>query len=347
MKACTITEPGTCVVLEHDPQATVPGPGEVALRIDRVGFCGTDLSTYQGRNPLVSFPRIIGHEIAATVAAVGPGVDVSVGAAVTVLPYTSCGRCNACRTGRTNCCRDNQTLGVQRDGAMRGDLIVPAATLIDGTGLGPAELALIEPCAVGFHAAARAEVGPNDTVAVFGCGMIGLGAIAGAAARGARVIAVDLAEAKLAQAGHLGASDLVTAGDGDVVARIVRLTDGEGATVCIEAVGAPPTYVGAIEAAAFAGRVACIGYAKADLALPTQLIVKKELDVRGSRNATRQDFEAVVTAFRDGPLRAEDLVSRVVSIDDAPEALAAWSREPGGATRIHVDCRSAWGAAMS
>ncbi|MDA3960323.1 MAG: alcohol dehydrogenase catalytic domain-containing protein [Planctomycetota bacterium] len=335
MQACLVTEPGQCTVCQLDDP--IRRDDQVHLRLERVGFCGTDLATYQGRNPLVSFPRVLGHELAARIEAVGAasGCTLPVGHPVTVLPYTTCGTCSACRVGRVNCCRNNQTLGVQRDGAMQGLLSVPAHNLIDGAGLDAAQRALVEPCAVGFHAVARAEVNEHDTVAVFGCGMIGLGAVVAAVIRGARVLAIDLAADKRAQAEALGAA-IGIAGDGDVVQAIRDQTQGEGATVCIEAVGAATTYRAAIEAVAFAGRVACIGYAKQDVPITTSLVVQKELDVRGSRNALRADFDAVVAAFRAGAIDHAQLISRSVALSAAPQALAEWAAAPGSATRIHV-----------
>src|SRR5579863_8904869 len=114
MKALVISEAGKTGYIEC-PQAK-PAPGEVLLRMSRVGYCGTDLNTFRGLNPLVSYPRVPGHEIAATVAEVTAGVpeQFKPGMVTTVLPYTTCGKCTSCRSGRVNACRKNQTLGVQR-----------------------------------------------------------------------------------------------------------------------------------------------------------------------------------------------------------------------------------------
>ena len=129
MKAVCITEPGSVSIAEIDtPQ---PGDGEVASDVSHVGFCGSDLTSFRGLNPLVSYPRVPGHEIAGTVAALGSGVDdLSVGARVTVLPYFNCGQCRACRAGRPNACVNNQTMGVQREGAMTGRVVVPRQKVI-------------------------------------------------------------------------------------------------------------------------------------------------------------------------------------------------------------------------
>ncbi|HEX2101210.1 MAG TPA: alcohol dehydrogenase catalytic domain-containing protein, partial [Candidatus Synoicihabitans sp.] len=190
MQALQITAPGATQLNDlAQPQVR---DEEVLLRVERVGFCGSDLSSFLGRNPLVTYPRIPGHEIGARIESRGPRVPEQwqLGQAVTVVPYSNCGHCSACRHGRAYACRSNQTLGVQRDGAMTQWIAAPAAKLVTVPGLTPRELSLVEPLTVGFHAIARGEVQASDVVAVFGCGLIGLGAIAGAAERGATVVAI-------------------------------------------------------------------------------------------------------------------------------------------------------------
>ena len=197
MRAFVIDEPRVTSVVDR-PEPTL-GANEVLLRVKCVGFCGSDLNTFRGLNPLVSYPRIPGHEVAGTIVEIGAESQAlfQIGQEVLVMPYTACGKCTACRMDRTNCCQFNQTLGVQRDGAMAEYLVAPAEKLLAAPKLSMAELALVEPLTIGFHAVDRGRVTADDTVAVLGCGAIGLGAIAGAAARGARVIAVDIDDAKL------------------------------------------------------------------------------------------------------------------------------------------------------
>ena len=320
--------------------APEPAAGEVLLRVRTVGFCGSDLNTYRGLNPLVSYPRIPGHELAGTIERVGDAVprDRFVnGIQVTVVPYTACGRCTACRHGRANACRDNQTLGVQREGALTEWIAVPWEKVLDADGLSARELALVEPLAVGFHATDRGRVAEGDVVVVLGCGAVGLGAIAGAARRGARVVAVDVDAGKLAIARKAGARETIDSRTVDSSERLRSLTSGDGADVVIEAVGLPETFVAAVREAAFAARVVFIGYANAPVTFDTSQFVKKELDILGSRNATAADFVAVIAMLRDGTFPVSDAVTRVVGLDDAGAALHDWSRDPATITRIHVD----------
>ncbi len=255
---------------------------------------------------------------------------------VTVNPYTSCGKCSSCRKGRPNACEFNETLGVQRHGAMQDYIAVPWTKVIPAPGLSARDCALIEPLSVGFHAIDRGAVTDIDTVLVIGCGMIGLGAIVRAAMRGATVIAADLDDDKLELARSLGATYVVNTSGGDVHERLSEYTAGLGPDVVVEAVGSPVTYVMAIDEVAFAGRVICIGYSKSDVTFHTGLFVKKELDIRGSRNAVPSDFEAVIRYLKRGDCPVEKLISRVVSPSQAGEALKEWSDNPGKVFRILV-----------
>ncbi len=316
-----------------------PGPAEVLLRVRRVGFCGSDLSTYRGANPLVSYPRIPGHEIAATIERVGAEVPAEwvPGRDVLVIPYTSCGVCSACRRQRFNCCRENQTLGVQRDGGMAEWLVAPWQKLLASADLSLRELALVEPLTIGFHAAARGGADAQDTVVVIGCGAIGLGAIIGAAQRQARVIAVDVDDRKLQIAARCGAAEQINSQAVSLPDRLRELTAGLGPDVVVEAVGQPSTFRAAVELASFAGRVVYIGYAKAPVEYETKLFVLKELDILGSRNALAADFERVMSCLREKLVPVDELVTHSVRLREAGDVLAQWSRRPENYVKIQVD----------
>jgi threonine dehydrogenase-like Zn-dependent dehydrogenase len=336
MKALRITSPGQTEIAEVPQPA--PRAGEVLLRVRSVGFCGSDLSTFQGRNPMVSYPRIPGHEIGATIVAAAEGVpaEFQPGLDVTVVPYSNCGQCASCRRGRPHACKGNQTLGVQRDGAMTEFISVPWEKLISVKGLGVRELSVVEPLTVGFHAAARGRAQASDIVAVFGCGMIGLGAIAGAASLGATVIAIDIDDQKLALARNLGASHGINSRSEPLHERLLELTQGHGPDLIIEAVGHPLTYRAAVEEVAFTGRVVCIGYAKDEVSFATKLFVQKEIDIMGSRNAAPEDFRRVTAYLQKGGFPYEHVITREVSLEQAGQALADWSANPSAVTKILV-----------
>ena len=282
---------------------------------------------------MVEFPRIPGHEVAAEIV---EGGHLKPGTLVTVLPYTSCGLCASCRGGRGNACQHNQTMGVQRDGAMMEYISVPSEKLYPAK-LTVKELTLVEPLTVGFHAAARGRVTKEDVVAVFGCGGVGLGAIASCAFRGAQTIAIDMDEAKLEIARKAGAKHLINTAREDLHEKLSEITGGLGPDVMIEAIGLPQTFRAAVEEVAFTGRVVYIGYAKEPVSYETRLFVQKELDILGSRNAQAEDFREVIQMLEAGRFPVEDAVSAIVPIEDAGRLLAEWSEAPGRFTKIMVE----------
>ena len=312
--------------------------GEVLLRLEYVGFCGSDLSTYLGKNPMVKMPVIPGHEVGAVIEKVGAEVPEGLkpGMVVTCNPYTNCGKCASCRNQRVNACQHNETLGVQRNGAMREYIALPWEKVIPAGLLSPRTCALIEPMSVGFHAVNRAQVTDIDVVVVIGCGMVGMGAIVRSALRGATVVAADIDDEKLALAKEMGASYTINTKTEDVHARLLEITSGFGPDVIIEAVGSTPTYQMAVNEVAFTGRVVCIGYAKTDVSFQTKFFVQKELDIRGSRNAQPQDFRAVIHYLERGTCPVDRLISAEVTPEEAPEAMRRWVENPGKVFRILV-----------
>lgn len=316
------------------------GAGDVLVRIGFVGFCGSDLNTWLGKNALAISPVVPGHEIGGVVEEIGVDVPDGLfekGMTVTVNPYTACGKCPSCRRRRPNTCRDNRTLGVQRHGAMQEYIAVPWEKVIPAPGLSVKECALIEPMSVGFHAVSRGEVTDIDTVMVIGCGMIGLGAIVRASLRGARVIAVDLDDKKLELAARLGAAYGLDSTKEDFHEQLMKITGGDGPDVVIEAVGSPFTYNLAVSEVSFAGRVVCIGYSPAPVTFQTKLFVQKELDIRGSRNALPEDFEAVKRYMMRGECPYEQLISAIVTPEEAGSILEYWDGHRGQVFRILVD----------
>ena len=336
MRAVVLEEPGRAALKSIDA-LPVAGPDEVLLQVRKIGLCGTDLNSFRGKNPLVSYPRIPGHEIAATVAETNPKYpDLPAGTAVTLSPLTNCGRCAACLRGRLNACQFNETLGVQRDGALKEFIAVPVSRIYRAN-LSLKELCLVEPLTVGFHAVARGRVEAKDRVAVIGCGGVGLGAVAGAAFRGAEVIGVDLDDAKLATAKKAGARHSVNTAKGNLHEQLRELTDGHGPDVVIEAIGLPETYRSAVDEVAYAGRVVYIGWAKHEVAYETRHFVHKELDIMGSRNAQPQDFQDVIRMLEAKKFPVDDAVTHLVPMDEVPATLAAWDREPARFTKILVE----------
>ena len=336
MKAVQIVNTHEMRVVDIDKP--VLGVGEVMVKIEYVGFCGSDLNTFLGRNPMVNLPIIPGHEVGAVIEKIGEGVpeDFTKGMNVTLNPYTNCGKCASCRNGRVNACEHNETLGVQRNGVMCQYTVLPWQKIIPAEGISSRTCALIEPMSVGFHAVSRAQVIDNEFVMVVGCGMVGLGAVIRASQRGASVIAVDIDDEKLALAKRIGAAYTVNSMTENVHERIQQITSGFGVDVVIEAVGSPATYVMAVEEVSFTGRVTYIGYSKTEVSFQTKLFVQKELDIRGSRNALPADFRAVIKYLKAGNCPVDELISNETGPDGAFDAMKEWASNPGKVFRILV-----------
>jgi threonine dehydrogenase-like Zn-dependent dehydrogenase len=335
MRALVLRKPG------HADLETIADPAltdtNVLLKVRLVGFCGSDLNSFRGLNPLVTYPRILGHEVPATVVEdLGGRAVLPAGTNVAVSPYTSCGDCPSCRRSRRNACQFNQTLGVQRDGALTEFIVMPREKLYPAN-LTLKELCLVEPLTVGFHAAARGRVTPEDTVAIWGCGGVGLGVVAAASSRRARTICIDVDDQKLELARMAGAQLTINGTREPLHERLLEMTEGRGPDVAIEAIGNAATFRPAVEEVAFTGRVVYIGYAKEPVSYETRLFVQKELDVQGSRNAQPEDFEAVVKFLEARMFPVDHAVSLTVPLEQAADALRSWSENPSRFRKIMVN----------
>ena len=338
MKAIQISHSQELNIIDIEkPQA--PAKGEILLRLSYVGFCGSDINTFMGRNSMALNPVIPGHEVGAVIEAVGEGVPEGLkpGMTVTCNPYTNCGKCASCRNQRVNACQHNETLGVQRNGAMREYITLPWDKVIPAGLLDAKTCALVEPMSVGFHAVSRAQVTDIDVVLVIGCGMVGMGAVVRSAMRGATVVAADIDDEKLALARQMGASYTINTKTENVHQRLLEMTSGFGPDVVIEAVGSTPTYQMAVDEVAFTGRVVCIGYAKSEVSFQTKYFVQKELDIRGSRNAQPSDFRAVIHYLERGTCPTDKLITKVIRPEEALDTMRWWSENPGKVFRILVD----------
>lgn len=334
--ALVLVEPGKTEIREIDIPA--PGDGELLLEVQMVGFCGGDLNGFRGLFELQEYPNVLGHEVGATVVDAGRGVPdfFRPGRRVTLDPYQHCGKCLSCRKGRTNACQDNKTMGVRRPGAMTRFISVPWQKLHSSETLSARELALVEPLTVGFHAANRGRVAPGDKVAVIGCGIVGMGAVAGSVHLGAEVIAIDVDDAKMKTASLAGAAHTINTTKVDLHETLMEITNGDGPDVIIEAAGQSATFRAAVDEVAYTGRVVYIGYAKTPVSYATGTFVRKEIEILGSRNCLGE-FPTVIDYLEKGRFPVEAVISKVVPLATAGSALADWSANPGPITKIMVE----------
>ena len=335
MKTVLIDKPYE--ILVTDTEKPVPKEGEALLKVLYCGVCGADVASYTGNQPFTTYPRIPGHEFSAEIVSI-PENDkgLKAGDIITANPYFNCKTCYSCKRGFVNCCTDNQTMGVQRDGSFREYIVMPVERIYDGKGLSAKELALVEPFTISYHALHRATIKPGDKVLVVGAGPIGLFALIAAKAQGAEVYVADLLDGRLDKALHFGADGVINSGKTDIKEEAMKVTEGNGFDVCVEACGLPVTFLSCIECAAFAANIILIGNGKKETTFLHSILLKKELNVFGSRNSYAKDFEAVIDLIAGGKVNVLDMVSAVYPIDEAGDAFKALASNDGSLAKVLI-----------
>lgn len=338
MRAVVLRSPREMSLTER-PEPPPPGEGEALVRVLRVGVCGTDLHAFHGDQPMVSYPRVLGHELAVEVLTVGPRVaGLEPGDVCAVVPYVDCGTCLACRAGRPNACLNLRVLGVHVDGGMSDLLSVPARLLLRAGDLPVDAVAMVEMLAVGEHAAARASLAHDDRVLVVGAGPIGLAATAAARRRTPQVAVHDLDADRLAFVAAQRLARTVTAGAaGELRDAAAAALYGTPPNVVIDATGSTASMVAAASLLTPGGRLVLVGHTGGTLAFDNQTLHRLELTVLASRNATTIDFAAVLGDLRAGTLDVEPWVTHRARLEDVPGAFAAWTARPPGLVKALVE----------
>ena len=336
MKTVLIEKPFEIAVT--DTEMPVAKEGEAILKVLYCGICGADVASYTGNQPFTTYPRIPGHEFSAQIVSI-PENDkgLKVGDIVTANPYFNCGECYSCQRGFVNCCTDNQTMGVQRDGSFREYIAMPVERIYDGKGLSAKELALVEPFTISYHALHRAAVKPGDKVLVVGAGPIGLFASISAKAQGAEVFVADVLDGRLEKATHFGADGVINSAKSDIVEEAMRITNGNGFDVCVEACGQSVTFLNCIDCAAFAANIILIGNGKKETTFLHSILLKKELNVFGSRNSYAKDFREVIDLIASGKVNVLDMVSAVYPMDEADVAFKALANNDGSLAKVLIE----------
>ncbi len=302
-----------------------------------VGICGADVASYTGNQPFTTYPRIPGHEFSAEIIEI-PENDKGLkkGDIVTCNPYFNCGKCYSCERGHVNCCTDNRTMGVQRDGAFCEYISMPVERIYPGMGLTAQELALIEPFSISRHAISRAAIRPTDSVLIVGAGPIGLFALLAAKQFAGKIAVADVLNNRLDLAMSYGADGVVNTATEDIAKFTEEFTDGRGFDVCIEACGRPETFLMCIDEAAYAANIILIGNGKRETTFLHSIILKKELNIFGSRNAMKQDFLDNIELAASGKVDVMKMVSGVYEMDKAAEAFDALAHNKGDLAKLLI-----------
>ena len=318
MRAIVCHEPFRLgAIVRDDP---VAGPGEVVVRIRRVGLCGTDYHIFAGRHPFLSYPRVMGHELSGEIAALGAGTTLRLGQLVTINPYLACGACIACRKGKPNACVNIKVLGVHVDGGMCDMLVVPESAVIDADGLSADQAAMVEFLAVGAHAVARAPAAGGERMLVVGAGPIGIATALFGRLRGFEVRLVDRRQARLEFARDRLGFDGVPADAGleDVLG---QWTQGDMFDLVVDATGSLPAMRRSLGLVAHGGALVLVGVAPGDLTFEDPEFHKREAMLIASRNALPADFERVIAAIKSGDIPTDELQTNSIDAEELPTCM--------------------------
>lgn len=336
MRAIKLEEPWkiACVDIEK-PE---PKEGEALIRIVTAGICGSDIGAFRGTNGLVTYPRVIGHELAGVVEKIPePNKNgIKVGDRVVVDPYVYCKDCYPCRIGRTNCCTSLQVLGVHIDGGMAEYFTHPADLLVKvPEDMTWEEAAMAEPLTISLHGIHRGGLKAGEYCAIIGAGPIGLVAGMVAQAYGGHAILLDLVQERLDFAKSLGIEYVINVGEEDAIAKIYQITGGDMAQQVMECSGANVAVRNTLDYVSHAGRITLTGWPKKETKLPTDMITKKEIDIRGARTSAGE-FEEALELIRSKRVDMDKILTKVISMEEAPETIRDIEKNPGEYMKVVV-----------
>jgi len=334
MKALVCRKPGE-LIFEDRPAPGPPGAGWVLVSISHVGICGTDYHIFEGKHPYLAYPRIMGHELAGTVTAVGECVTIEVGERVVVNPYFACGQCIACRHGKPNCCVSIEVLGVHRDGGMCEELLVPAGNLYPVAGLSLVDAAAVEFLAIGAHAVRRSRLAEGARTLVIGAGPIGLGTALFARIAGQAVTVMDMSRERLDFAEGLG-FPVVDGASVSPVDLVRQRSDGDCFDLVFDATGSRASIEAAFAYVAHGGALIMVSVIKDEISFSDPEFHKREMMLIGSRNALRVDFDHVIAAMRDDAVPVAKLITHQTTLQDSPHDISRWAHQKSGLIKAMI-----------
>jgi 2-desacetyl-2-hydroxyethyl bacteriochlorophyllide A dehydrogenase len=327
MRALVCVEPGR-LDLTHRPRPAGE-PGQIRLRIEAIGICGTDYHIYDGNQPFLAYPRVMGHELAAR--ALHPSADgrIAAGDLVVVNPYVTCGTCHACTIGKPNCCERIGVLGVHRDGGMCDEIVVPEANVYAAPGLDATAAAMVEFLAIGAHGVRRSRLVAGSSALVVGAGPIGMGAALFAHVAGARVTLRDTSADRLALAQRILP---------DVTCETVAEAGPQAFDTVFDATGNIHAMNAGLGFLAHGGSYVLLSVVKGDLSFPDPEFHKREATLIGSRNALKEDFQHVMDCMARGLVPTNRIATHGTTLEGAVQDLPKWAQDRGTVMKalIHV-----------
>lgn len=337
MKAVKLEKPREIALVELENP--VPGPGEALIRIKTAGICGSDIGAFRGTNSLVSYPRVIGHELAGIIESIPEDnpKGFKVGDKVIVDPYLYCGDCYPCSIGRTNCCTSLKVLGVHVDGGMAEYFCHPANMLVKmPDDMSWTDAAMAEPLTISLHGIHRGGLKAGEYCAIIGAGPIGLLAAMIAQAYDAHAILIDLVQERLDFARELGVEYVINSGTEDAEARVREITGGHMAQQVMECSGANAAVLSTLKLVSNAGRITLTGWPKNETPMPTDVITKKEVDIRGARTSAGE-FEEAIELIYTRKVDVQKILTKTISLAEAPETVIDIEKNPGNYMKVVVN----------
>ena len=338
MKTIVLDEPGRFRLADRSAPPA-PAPGEALVRVHRVGVCGSDLHAFRGKQPFFSYPRVVGHELGVEIVALGQAeARLAVGDRCAVEPYLNCGRCIACRRGKTNCCVHLKVLGVHTDGGMRELLTVPASKLHRSQKLSVDQLALVEMLTIGAHAVRRAQLESGERILVIGAGPIGLSVIAFSQLVGARVMVLEISERRRQFCRqHLKAETCLGGQADTTVDELQSLLDGDLPTTVFEATGNPNSMMRSVQYVANGGKLVFVSLVQGDLTFRDTELHRRELTLLRSRNATAADFTWAIQMVEEGKIDLAPWITHRAPADTMVSTFPEWLDPERGVIKAVVE----------
>lgn len=294
------------------------------IKVKRIGICGTDIHAYEGTQPYFTYPRTLGHELSGEIVQTA-AEGFSVGERVTIIPYFNCDNCLACRSGKPNCCSNLKVFGVHIDGGMQELVLVPDSKLVKSNGLSYDELALVEPLAIGAHGVKRAGITRDEFVLIIGAGPIGIGTMEFARIAGGKVIAMDINEDRLNFCRkELGVEYTVNPLITEARATIQAMTNNEMPSIVIDATGSLQAINSAFSLMGHGARYVLIGLQRGDIIVNHPEFHKREGTLMSSRNATREDFDQVISSMTQKLINPSTYITHRVGFSEIKSNFDSW-----------------------
>ena len=335
MQTITLDSPGNFSI----SQTEIPKrpPDSALVRIYRVGICGTDLHAFRGRQPFLSYPRILGHELGVQIMEIDANdQDLHAGDICAIEPYLNCGRCISCRRGKTNCCTTLQTLGVHTDGGMREFITIPVNKLHKSDLLSLDQLALVETLGIGAHAVDRANFNPGEFILVIGAGPIGLTVTQFAKIAGGRIIVMDINENRLNFCQQAFEVEFTVNGRENPFDQLKAITSNEMPTVVFDATGNVKSMENAFSYVASGGKLIFVGLVQDNITFHDPEFHRKEITLFSTRNSTGNDFKRIITLMEQNKIDTNPWITHRANSDELIEAFPTWLNPDSGTIKAMV-----------